>query len=169
MPLVADQHVGRMRPRSDQRHLAAKDVEELRQLVEAGLAQDGAEPGSPADRPRLVCLAPAGSPRSQYMGAELVDVEQPVAETLAALPEQDRSVAVQTDCRGDAKQERGERDQGDCRGHHVDAGFRIRCGSRIGRLASESSFKPATSAVSCSAELKAHEIGRQHDIDRQAT
>ena len=34
-----------MRPRPDDRHLAAQHVQELRQFVEAGAAQEGADPG----------------------------------------------------------------------------------------------------------------------------
>src|SRR5262245_46518790 len=34
----------RMGPRTDDRHLAAQHVQELRQLVEAGAAQEGADP-----------------------------------------------------------------------------------------------------------------------------
>ena len=38
------------RPRSDERHVAAQHVPELRQLVEAGLAQDAADRRDPRDR-----------------------------------------------------------------------------------------------------------------------
>ena len=91
-----------VRPRPDQRQVAGEnDVEELRQLVEAGLADEAADPGD-----TLVILVDllggVGVGVLDIERAKLVDLDELVVEAMAPLLEEDRSLAVELD---------GERDQ----------------------------------------------------------
>src|SRR5258706_3053255 len=79
---VAGAHADRVRPRTDDRHVAAQHVEELGQLVEATLAQEGAEPRDPV----VVAAGLARAlriPMPPAHGAKLEHLEGGVVATLA--------------------------------------------------------------------------------------
>src|SRR5690606_1092070 len=82
-------------PRADEAHLAPQHVDELRQLVEAGLTQPASRPGRHAVAHR----------------AELVDAERLPVGTDAGLREQHRSAVVQPDQPGDQEQQRAREDE----------------------------------------------------------
>ena len=79
----------RVRARADDAHASLQHVDELRQLVERGAAQERAERRDA----RVVACAPAGSPSPSSVtrhGAELVDHDLLAVEAVAALPEDHR-------------------------------------------------------------------------------
>src|SRR5579883_1663715 len=90
----------RMRPWAHDGHLATQDIDELRQLVEAGLAQEGTDP-------RHARIVPAREllgiivPRMMIHGAELEDLDELVIEPITLLLEEDRPAAAQLDESGD--------------------------------------------------------------------
>ena len=53
--LIALNLVGKRWPRTDERHLAAQDVEQLRQLVERGATEEAADAGDPRVATQLEC------------------------------------------------------------------------------------------------------------------
>lgn len=96
------------RPGPDPAHFAAQDVDDLRQLVDAGLAEERAEP-----RDALVALrGHAGDPRLvafrrlRHMrhGPELEDPEPLATKADALLSKQRRPRAVEADGDGDDEQ-----------------------------------------------------------------
>src|SRR5262249_15614847 len=94
--------VDRVRPRADQREVAEEhDVEELRQLVDAGLADEAAD----ASNARVVlghALADVVVGLVGVERAELEDLDVLVVEAVAALLEEHRPLAIELD------QDRGE-------------------------------------------------------------
>ena len=125
--------VDRVRARSHQRQIALhRHVDELRQFVDRGLAQEGADPGD-----ARVALGhqhgSGGVALVDIHGAELVDLDQLVVEAVALLLEEHRAAAVELD--GDRRQQhdRGceqEQDAADEAveqhlGHHVPVGDRL--------------------------------------------
>src|ERR1044071_4888361 len=86
-----------LRARAHQRHVAAQDVEELRQLVEGRAAQQPPDPGAAVDAldaARRAALAGAealGGGVGRAHRAELVEVEERAVATDAALAEDDRA------------------------------------------------------------------------------
>jgi hypothetical protein len=118
---IRRQHSRNVRPRPDQRHVALDHVEQLRNFVEAGLAQN-----SPHRRHARVALDrlpyAAHVARIDAHGAELVDLEAAVPIAVAVLIEQHRARRrrLYRDCNCD--QERGEKQQRDaCCGDVEDA------------------------------------------------
>src|SRR5688572_19089978 len=102
------------RPRADDRHIAAEDVEELRQFVEI----EPSQPASDWRRPRVVLARPDGAGgvfRAQVHRTEFVDVEGLAIEAHALLPVIDRAG------RGQFHQ---RRDDGEGNRHHDDGGAR---------------------------------------------
>ena len=112
-------------PRSDQRHLAAQNVPQLRQLVEAGLAEDPADGGdagvvddleySPLFR-RLGDLSiPLNEPADEFVmngvirgcrhRPEFHDVEPLHVLPHPVLPEEDRARRRELDRRGDHREQ----------------------------------------------------------------
>src|SRR5580692_10226251 len=79
-----------VRPRPDQRQVTGEhDIEELRQLVEASLADETADPGDA----RVVLVDLLGRGRVGMLGierAKLVDLDELVVEAVASLLEEDR-------------------------------------------------------------------------------
>src|SRR5258708_6716145 len=65
---------GQRRPRTDQAHLAAKHVEELRDLVDRGDAQEAADPGNA----RIVR-------NLEHRAVGLVEVDDMMARTVGAI------------------------------------------------------------------------------------
>ncbi len=103
----------RVRPWPHQAHVAQHDVDELRQLVERGLAQEGAErgdagvvPAGVGDEALAFAVAEVG-----VHGAELEDAELLAVEADAGLAEEDRALGGQLDRDRDGQEEGGDRDQ----------------------------------------------------------
>ena len=93
------------RARTDEGHLARKDVQKLRQLVQRGRAQEPPEPRKPFG---ISALAAAHRP-------ELEHRKYSAAFACALLPEEDRTAVEGQNCNCD---ERGNRDpQGSCDNH----------------------------------------------------
>ena len=82
----------RVRPRADERELAFDHVQELRQLIEAGLAKEAADTGhaiiGPGHEQVGVGVAAVGVHR-----AELADLDQLIVEAVALLAEEDGPAA----------------------------------------------------------------------------
>src|SRR5579883_809028 len=100
----------RMRPRADQRHGSRKDVQELRQFVEAAAPQKSADPRHPrivAPGLRHVVFAR----RRRAHRAELVYHEAILVEAEALLAEQHRTGAIQLHQGRNHYEERSEEDQ----------------------------------------------------------
>jgi hypothetical protein len=75
----------RVWPRADQRHLAAQDVDELRQLIQAGHAQDSAQVGQP-----YIAAPSLPHDSSDFLhvhGAEIVNQERAPVQAGADLAE----------------------------------------------------------------------------------
>ena len=117
----------RQRPRSDQAHLAAEDVPQLRELVEAVPPEEFPERGDARvvgdlehGPPHLVAV---GEARLLLLGAglhgpELQHQERPAVEPGADLAVERRPGGGQADRQGDQQVERRQRDEQD-RGEHV--------------------------------------------------
>src|SRR5512138_1267256 len=87
---------GRVGARADQGHVTLEDVDELRQLVEAGPAQEAPHPRHP------VVVAPGqylgvGVGQVVVHGAEFPALEQIVVEAVALLPEEHRAPRIELD------------------------------------------------------------------------
>src|SRR5271165_275640 len=101
---TAGLHRNGMRSRTDQRHIAAQHIDQLRQLIDAQSTQDATDTGDPrvvwhgALRPRLV--APVDIHRAKFEHPDHV-----VIETEALLNKKYRSSAIELD------QQRGDRHQ----------------------------------------------------------
>ena len=109
-----------MGARTHHAHLAAQYVEQLRQFVDAGRADDAADTRDP------VVVATGRAPALQVArldahAAKLVHQEQAVAVADALLAEEDRATAVELDRNRDDQQQRREKCQRDRRQQHVDA------------------------------------------------
>jgi len=93
------------RTRTDDTHGAAKDVEHLREFIEAGLAEEPAHAGNPflgvAEFMRRGILGGVGA-----HGAELVDEKVSLVDADAFLPKEHRPLAVKLD--GDRDNEHRE-------------------------------------------------------------
>src|SRR6185312_1410706 len=82
-----------MRPRPHQAHLALKHIEELRQLIERGLAQERADAGHP--RIALARLRHHGAIFAHSHGAEFVDQYLLAIQSIPPLPEERRATGAQ--------------------------------------------------------------------------
>src|SRR5262245_12021205 len=83
----------RVRPRSDDRHIAKQHIEELRQFVNAGFTQPFADGGDA--RITLRGLYDAFAIFENAHGPEFVDDELPAVEAAPPLPEDNRACRVQ--------------------------------------------------------------------------
>src|SRR6185503_2171018 len=107
-PAVAQRVLARHRSRPDGAEIAAQDVEELRQLVEAGRAQQ-------PSRARHALVA---------HGAELEDLERLLQTPEPPLPEEQRPSVIEEDGGGDAHHQRPEEQQSAHRADYVERAFR---------------------------------------------
>ena len=109
-----------MRPRADEAHPAAEHVPELGQLVEAGLAQEAADPGHPVVvAGRLAAAADVGALGAH--SAELGDDDDPAAGAEAGLAEEDRAGGIEPDRERDHRyqgRDREEQEEGSETVHH---------------------------------------------------
>ena len=104
------QHADRMAARADQRHVALEHVEKLRQLVEIGAADDGADTG----HARIVghCLGDAGAVAEFAVHrAEFIDLEDASVPAPAFLGEDRGARAFQPDEGGERQKQRQQHDQ----------------------------------------------------------
>ena len=111
---VAGQRAECVRSRADDAHVALQHVEQLRQLVDAGHADDAADAGDAivVARGRAVAVEVA---RLDVHAAELEDLERLVVSPQPSLREQHRAAALQPDRDRDEDQQRRQR-------HHRRAG-----------------------------------------------
>ena len=128
--LVRRLRLNRVRARPDERKVALEDdVEELRQFVEAGLADETPDAGHArvalGDELRRVGVGVAGIHR-----AELVDVDQLVVEAVALLLEEHRSLAVELDGERDSRHDRRSEQQDQTAGDPVEQPLGDVCPSR---------------------------------------
>jgi len=98
------QIAGWKRARPDEPHLAAHDIHELRQLVDKGAAQQGAQPGharvalkleQPAIRPATALQPGMQGLRPAVHRAEFIDDEGAPSEPEALLPKDNRPAVTQ--------------------------------------------------------------------------
>ena len=98
-----------VRPWADQRHFAAQHIEQLRQLIQAELAQGRAQSGD------AVVVSGGLANRLAILGdghgAELEDRENLAVQAGSALVEQSRPATFQFDQHGDGQQQRQEKQQ----------------------------------------------------------
>eukprot|EP01136_Pigoraptor_vietnamica_P003704 Opistho-1_new@33256 len=111
----------RLGPRPDPAHLAAQDVHDLRQLVDARPAQEPAEPGDA----RIIVAGHRRAPRilghfAASHRAELEHRERAPAIAHAGLAEERRAGRFSPDRNGDNHEDRQQRDQRQRRGNHID-------------------------------------------------
>ena len=102
---IADHHLGAVRPRTDQRHAAKQDVQQLRQLVDAEAPQEAADRSDPRIVPGRRLPGPKVGHVGEH-GPELEDINRLVVEPDARLDEQDRSGAGQPNQQGGQEQNR---------------------------------------------------------------
>jgi hypothetical protein len=121
------------RPRTDEAHLAAKDVDELRQLVETGPAD---EPGEPGNRRAGRHLNAAASVRPTATGRvahlhrpELQDREGHAVATRSDLAEDDWSAHAEPDAEGDPGQNRREQEEREGRPDPIERDLRRSLGA----------------------------------------
>uniref|UniRef100_A0A0N4Z3F3 LigA n=1 Tax=Parastrongyloides trichosuri TaxID=131310 RepID=A0A0N4Z3F3_PARTI len=116
---VAGLHADGVGARADQRHLAAQDVYQLGQFIQAGGAQELAQTG---DAVVAGCDLTAGGGVGGFLthGAELPHHDLFLVEAVAALAKQGRALAVQPHGQADQEQNRAERDQGQRRQDDVE-------------------------------------------------
>src|SRR6185436_10030427 len=107
----------RVRARADHAHAPLQHVDELRQLVERGAAQEGAEAGDAAVVARR--LAHHVAILGHGHRAELVDHDLAAVDAVAALLEQDRAGRGALDADGDREQQRRDQRQDQAGEHHV--------------------------------------------------
>jgi hypothetical protein len=91
---------------ADDAHAALEDVDELRQFVQGGLAQEGADGGEAAVA--LPGLGDVVAVLAHGHGAELVDDDFLALQTVAALAEDDGAARGELDGQGDAQHDRGD-------------------------------------------------------------
>ena len=114
------------RPRTNEAHLAAEDVPQLRQFVEAGLADEVADPGDPGIFLQLVIGFPFGPEggifREQFLqhlvgvGNHAAELPGAEAATMAADPFlriEDRTGRAEANGCGDEQQERRRQQHAD--------------------------------------------------------
>src|SRR5207253_9523369 len=99
VPAIASIHfLARKRSRSDQRHVAAEDIPELRQLIQAAAAKKLPEPRDPRISAQFECRAVLFAERAERCllffgvgdhGAELEHDEDTAALANAPLPKED--------------------------------------------------------------------------------
>ena len=97
----------RQRPRPDERHLAAHDVDERRQLVETRRPQESADPGETLG---VVLRAGLVGVRRSHR-AELDELERPAAAAAASLAEQHRRAVDDPHDDRDRRDQRGRDDE----------------------------------------------------------
>ena len=121
----------RVRTRTDQRHVAEQNVEELRQLIDTGGPQYRAEP---ADAWIMLCrLGHVVAVFHHRHGAEFEDQEPFGVEPAPLLPEKHRPGRVELDCQRRQQQQRQQQHQRDAGGRDVEHAlcellrFRKRC------------------------------------------
>ena len=120
-------HVPRqLRARPDQAHVAPEHIEELRQLVQLGVAEERAQPGDPGVVPHRQRAALLGAGRH---GAELVDRERLEMPADPFLFEEHRPLAVQLDRDRHQEHERSEDHQSGDGDQAVDDTLHCRCSS----------------------------------------
>lgn len=116
------------RPGADQAHLAAEDVDQLRQLIDTGFTEESARSGDSRvvfdleDRPfRLVEMFDFGKSGLgiDMHRAELEHREDVFAQADPLLDEKDRAGGVEFDRQGDEEKERDEQGQGDNRAAQI--------------------------------------------------
>ena len=108
-----------LRAGADDAHVALEDVDQLRQLVNAGGADDLADSGDAG----VVLAGGAGAPvllRIHDHGAELDHHEAPAADGAALLFVEHRAAVVQPDGQGRDQQDRGQDDQRQRAQHYVE-------------------------------------------------
>lgn len=107
---IGGEHAGNMRPRSNKGHVALDDIDQLRNLVEAGAPQNSSNPRDP-DIPlnRLLDACDVGdlSPHRP----ELVYLEQPVAISVTILLKEDWSARCRFDRNGNGNEHWSEEQQ----------------------------------------------------------
>ena len=157
----------RVRARADQREVALEDdVEELRQLVEAGLADEAADAGDA----RIALGDQLGGVDVGLVDihrAELVDLDQLVVEAVALLLEEHRPLAVELDGqRRERHHRRGKQEDESADdvvdhplGHDVPAGNGLVEDVEEGDLADE--------GIGARPEAQLVGVRRQADVDRQ--
>ncbi len=125
---------GNQRARADEAHLAAHHVQQLRQLVDAGAAQEPPDSRHPRvggrlehDRRRAVpeIRVEVRDLRPPRLGVDRHRPELPHPEPLVAyahplLAEEHRSAGVELDRRGNDQEQRGEEHEGEAREHEID-------------------------------------------------
>ena len=135
-----ERFVDRQRTRSDERHVAAQHVPQLRQLVHAGFPQPTADPGRAWIAAHLECrpvlLAVLAELRLHAIGiephrAELINAEPASAQSFAFLRIERRSARRKLDGDGNRKQHRCGREQTQARAEDVDRlASKSACGTR---------------------------------------
>ena len=98
-----------MRARADEVHLAAEDVDQLRQLVEAKAAQPLANPCDPV---AVVAHPLRGRSVSRAHGPKLEQLQAPSAQADSIVDEKDWTRRVEFDGQHDERQQRREHDDG---------------------------------------------------------
>jgi hypothetical protein len=159
-----------MRARAHDRHLAAQHVEELRQLLEAGAADEAAQ-----RRHARIALAHlperAGAVLAGFgpHGPELENLDHLAVAAIALLAEQDRSRRAQPDRHRDAEEERcreeeHERGQGTVQGRLGQPG--ATCQRAVVDMEQRHARKLGDAAP---AERGSDLVGAETDVDRQLT
>ena len=151
---VALDQLDLLRARADDAHVAAQDVDELRQLVEAEAAQQPPHPGDARIGPQLehrlvqlleqhqsasACSASATIVRSLYMRKGTPRLPG------AQLGEEHRAPAVELDRQRDEREQRGEDDQGARRDDHVEDALDQHVEREGSRVSYSSTGRSATS------------------------
>src|ERR1700727_1934088 len=108
-----------MRSGSDQRHIALDDIDELRNFIKTGLAQDSADWRNPGIALHRLAYA-RGVARIDAHRTELIDFEEPVPIAVSVLIEQHRPPGRDLDRDSDRYQERREEQQGCTRERNVE-------------------------------------------------
>src|ERR1700731_2559567 len=157
----------RVRTRADQRQVALEhDVEELRQLIEAGLADEAPDPGDAA----VVLGHDLGGQRIGLIvvqRAELEDVDALVVEAEALLAEQHRARTVEFDGERDQRHHRRGEQQHDGADDVVEQPLhhQVPVGDR--RLEHLQRRHLAEIGIGAGAEAQLVGVGGKPDVDRQ--
>ena len=159
--------VDRVRARADQRQVALDGhVDELRQLVEARLADETADTGDA----RVVLgdeLARGGVGLVGVHRAELVDLDQVVVEAVALLLEEHRPAAVELDENRDHRHHRRQADEQQAADDPVEQPFHhhVPVGDRA--VEHVDHRHAADVGIGARAELQLVGVGGEPDVDRQ--
>ncbi len=153
----------RVRARADDAHAALQHVDELRQLVERGAAQQCADA-----RDALVVRARLGDDRA-VLGhrhrAELVDDDLLAVLAVAALPEDHRPGRAELDGQRDGQQQRRDQQQ-DQRGQHDVAGALDQPGAAVKRRVADRDHRHAAQHLGAALDQVGDEhVG--HEMDRR--